>query len=383
MQLEFDEEETLLQATARDFATAELEPFLARHPEEPLPREAVHELLTMVKPFGMLSARVPEAHGGVGMSAVSLGILYEEFPPDVSLTASANDIIGLRLIHGGDEAVIGRYLPRLIEGEIMAGSSISEPDAGSDVTSITTRADRDGDEYVVNGQKVWSSHCTIADVLLAAVSLGTDDRGRAIIGRLLIDRDQSPFETRDLEMIGLKRHHLGEVVFDDCRVPAENLIGDGEDGVKSLTASWLSQRALLGLMAVHLARKAYDASVAHAKERRQFGKPIGSFQLVQSMIVDMATLIETSRYLCYRALHLLDRGVEARLESSMAKYHATEAAVKVTSLAIQVHGTYGLSTEYPLEQYFRDARMLTMPDGTTEIQKLMIGREILGISAIR
>ena len=136
-------------------------------------------------------------------------------------------------------------------------------------------------------------------------------------------------------------------------------------------------------MAVHLARKAYEASVAYAKERRQFGKPIGAFQLVQSMIVEMATLIDTSRYLCYRALDLLDRGVEARLESSMAKYYATEAAVKVTSLAIQVHGAYGLSTEYPLERYFRDARMLTMPDGTTEIQKLMIGREILGISAIR
>ena len=383
MQLEFDDEQTLLQRTARDFATNELEPFLARHPEAPLPRDSVNELLAMVKPFGMLSARVPKEMGGAGMKAVSLGILYEEFPPDVSLTASANDIIGLRLLHGGNRKVIDRYVPRLVEGDIMAGSAISEPDAGSDVTRITTRAERQGDEYVVNGTKVWSSHCTIADILLAAVSLGTDDRGRAVVGRLLVDREQSPFQTRDLELMGLKRHHLGEVVFDSCRVPAENLIGEADDGLEALTASWLSQRALLGLMAVHLATKAYDASVAYARERHQFGRPIGSFQLVQSMIVDMATLIDTSRYLCYRALHLLDQGVDARLESSMAKYHATEAAVKVTSLAIQVHGTYGLSTEYPLEQYFRDARMLTMPDGTTEIQKLMIGREILGISAIR
>ena len=257
------------------------------------------------------------------------------------------------------------------------------PEAGSDVSNISTRAERDGDEYIVNGQKVWSSHCTIADVLLTAVSLGTDERGRTIVGRLLIDRTQSSFATRDLELLGLKRHHLGEVVFQDCRVPARNLIGEGQDGLKALTASWLSQRALLGLMAVHLARKAYDASVTYAKERRQFGKPIGSFQLVQSMIVEMATLIETSRYLCYRALYALDQGQEARLESSMAKFHATETAAKVTAMAIRVHGTYGLSTEYPLEQYFRDAQMLTMPDGTNEIQKLMIGREILGINAIR
>lgn len=381
MRLEFDGEQALLQATARDFAVRELEPFLARHPDEPLPRDSVLELLRMVKPFGMLSARVPDHLGGAGMDAVSLGILYEEFPPDVSLTASANDIIGLRLLDGGSPELVDRYLPRLIEGEIMAGSSISEPDAGSDVTSITTRAEAVGDSYVVDGRKVWSSHCTIADILLAAVRLGTDDRGRAVVGRLLIDREQSRFETRDLELMGLRRHHLGEVVFDGCRVPAGNLIGEG--GLASLTASWLTQRTLLGLMAVHLARKAYDASVAYARERRQFGKPIGAFQLVQSMIVEMATLIDTSRYLCYRALDLLDRGVEARLESSMAKYYATEAAVKVTSLAIQVHGAYGLSTEYPLEQYFRDARMLTMPDGTTEIQKLMVGREILGISAIR
>ena len=383
MQLEFNENQALLQRTARDFSTNKLGPFLARHPEEPLPRDSVQELLGMVKPFGMLSARVPERFGGAAMSAVALGILYEEFPPDVSLTASANDIIGLRLLHGGADELVGRYLPRLVAGEIMAGSSISEPEAGSDVSNIRTKAERKGDNYIVNGQKVWSSHCTIADVLLTAVRLGTDERGRAIVGRLLIDRTQSSFETRDLELIGLKRHHLGEVVFHDCLVPAKNLIGEGQDGLKALTASWLSQRALIGLMAVHLARKAYDASVTHAKERRQFDKPIASFQLVQSMIVEMATLIETSRYLCYRALYALDQGKEARLESSMANYHATEAAAKVTAMAIKVHGTYGLSTEYPLEQYFRDAQMLTMPDGTNEIQKLMIGREILGISAIR
>jgi alkylation response protein AidB-like acyl-CoA dehydrogenase len=387
VRLELDDEQVLLKRTAEDFSRNELEPFLARFPEAPLPRDAVFELMRMVKPFGILSARLPRDAGGTQMPHVALGLLYEAFPAEVSLGVSSNDVLGLRLHSGGSTELKERYLPPLIEGEIMAGSCISEPDAGSDITSIGTRATSiDGDRMVVNGSKVWSSHASIADVLLVAVSGGKDKRGRSIVSRLLVDTretDPSSIITRDLEMIGLKRHHLCEVTFVDCVVPRDNLVGDEGDGVKMFTLSWLSQRAVLGLIAVHLAQEALTLCIDYVKQRRQFGRAIGTFQLIQAHVVDMATLVETARYLCYKALYLLDQGRAARLESSMAKFYATEAAVKVTNLAIQVHGAIGLSCEHRLEKLLRDARMLTVPDGTTEIQKLMVGREILGLNAIR
>lgn len=386
MRLELSDEQQMLQRAARDFCRQELEPFLAKFPDAPLDRATVMQLLQMVKPFGILSARLPAEAGGTAMSHVALGVLYEEFPPEVSMTVSANDVIALRLHSGGSQALRDRYLGRLLEGEIMAGSCISEPDAGSDLTSMATRADLVGDKYVINGAKIWSSHADTADVLIAAVSLGKDERGRSKVSRLLIDKSEVPegaIQIRDIEMIGLKRHHLGEVVFQDCPTPAGNLIGDEGDGVKMFTLSWLSQRPILGLIATHIAAEALALSIDYAKQRKQFGRPIGGFQLVQALLVDMAALVETARHLCYKALYLLDQGMPARLESSMAKYYACEAAVKVTNMAVQVHGTIGLSCEYRLEKLLRDARMLTMPDGTTEMQKLMVGRELLGLNAIR
>jgi alkylation response protein AidB-like acyl-CoA dehydrogenase len=184
-------------------------------------------------------------------------------------------------------------------------------------------------------------------------------------------------------MLGLRRHHMAEVTFDGCPVPAGHLVGEPGEGAGVYALSWLSQRPCIGLIAVHLAREALARALDHARERTQFGRPIGAFQLVQSMLVEMSTLVDTSRYLCYRALHLLDAGQPARYESSVAKAYATEAAVKVTNMAMQVHGALGLSVELGLEKMFRDARMLTIPDGTTQIQQLIAGRELLGLNAIR
>ncbi len=300
------------------------------------------------------------------------------------MDVSANDIIAMRLCMGGSEDLKRKYLPGLASGELMAGSCISEPDAGSDVTSIATRAEKVDGGYRITGQKVWSSHAAVADVLLVAASVGTDERGRSIVGRFILDPHETKgFEARDLDMMGLKRHHLGEVTLDNAFVPDDNLCGEPGDGVAALTRSWLSARCMIAIMSVHLMQRALDASIEYAKTREQFGKPIGSFQLVQKAIVEMQTLTDTSRYLAYRALKMLDDGEFPRLESSQAKYYATEAAVKVTNMAIEVHGAMGLSCELPLEKWLRDARMLWVPDGTGYIQRLMAGREILGLNAIR
>ena len=378
----FTDEDLQFRESARRFAQEKLAPFIDRLPEAALSRAVLLDLLRLVRPFGILGASVPAREGGDELTFTQLGFLYELFPPEVAMIASTSDLNAFRLVEA-DEALRRRYLPGILAGETLVASAISEPDAGSDISAIRTRAVDNGSHFVVNGQKVWSSAGDVADILVAAVSFGKDARGRSIVGRLLVDKRESTVTTRVLPMLGLRRHAMAEIFFEDCVVPKANLIGAPGDGDKALGRSWLSHRVYIGLIAVNLAQQALDRSLAHAKLRAQFGRPIGANQLIQSMLVDMSVAVETSRFLCYRALHALDRGQESRYASSIAKLQATEAAVKVTSQAIQIHGAAGLSTEVGLEKLHRDARMLTIPDGTSEIQRLIAGRELVGINAIR
>ena len=234
---------------------------------------------------------------------------------------------------------------------------------------------------MLSGTKLWTTNGSIADLVIVIASLGKDARGKNLITRFIVDREESPFESREVPAIGLQQGHLSELHFRDCRVPRANLLGEPGDAHRSLTFTWLGNRVSTGLIGVHLSQKALEASIGYARERVQFGKPIGSFQLVQQMLAEMATLTEASRLLCYKALGLLDQGIWCHKESSMAKWFATENAVRVTNLAIQVHGAFGLTREFPVEGWARDARMLTLPDGTSQIQQLIIGRELLGMRA--
>jgi alkylation response protein AidB-like acyl-CoA dehydrogenase len=198
---------------------------------------------------------------------------------------------------------------------------------------------------------------------------------------LIVEKEVSPYEARDLPKLGLRSFPTAELVFQDCRVPKENLLVAPGQGLKETLRSFESARAGMAIGSVGMAQAAIDASVRYAKERIQFGKPIGSFQLIQEMIADMVAETEAARLLAYRAHSLLDKKVRCDRETSMAKFYATEAAVRVTSMAIQIHGAYGLSEEYPVERYFRDARSFTIPDGTTQIQKMIVARRVLGLSA--
>lgn len=379
----FSEEDLLLQETVQRFSAEKLRPFVDSLPDAPIQRSDLLRLMQMVRPFGILGGRVPVEHGGEGLTLTQLGLLYEAFPAEAAMIVSPNDLNAFRILQGGSEDLCRRYVAGIIAGEIIAASAISEPNAGSDISSMTTRAVLDGDNYIVNGQKVWSSAGEVADVLIVAVSCGKDERGRSQIGRLLVDKRESKVTTRPLPMLGLKRHGMCEILFEDCVVPRGNMIGNAGDGDKALSLSWLSHRVYIGLMAVSIAQEALNRSIEYAKLRVQFGRPIGANQLIQSMLVDMSMAVETSRYLCYRALYQLDQGIQSRYASSVAKLHATEAAVKVTSDAMQIHGASGLSAEVGVEKLYRDARMLTIPDGTTEIQRLIAGRELLGFNAIR
>jgi alkylation response protein AidB-like acyl-CoA dehydrogenase len=379
----FSEEDLLLKETVRRFTAEKLRPLLDTMPDSAIGKPNLLHLLRMMKPFGILGATIPAKHGGDELTFVQLGILYETLPAEAAMIASTNALNASRILNGGSPELCQRYLPGLLSGEILAASAISEPNAGSDFSSMRTRAVPEGDHYVINGQKVWSSAGDAADVLVVAVSRGKDARGRAIIGRLLVDKREAKVTTRALPMLGLRRHGMAEVIFEDCVVPKGNMIGVPGDGEQALALSWLSHRVCIGLIALNIAQEALTKSLEYAKLRVQFGRAIGASQLIQSKLVDMSIAVETSRYLCYRALYQLDQGVQSRYASSVAKLQATETAVKVTSEAIQIHGASGLSTELGLEKLHRDARMLTIPDGTSEIQRLIAGRELLGINAIR
>lgn len=382
MDFEFNEQQKLLQWAIRDVVKRGLEPLLAEYPKDrPLPKEAVLKGMKLVQPLGFLGARLPVEAGGVNLDHVSFGILLEETPPVLSLAFMSSEATALRIYMGGSQALRERLVPPLVAGEKIGGSVTSEPGVGSDPRGVETRAVLVGNHYVVNGTKLWSTNGSIADILMAVVSMGRDEQGGNILGRLAVEKEVSPFEARDIETMGLKQGHLCEVYFTDCQVPKENLIGTPGDAHGVMTRTWHTHRVANALWGLHVAQRAFDASVAYAKQRSQFGKLIGSFQLVQNLLVEMATLIETSRLLCYKALWLLDQGVWASKETSMAKLFGAKACLKVTSMAIEVHGALGTTCELPLEQYFRDARMFTFPDGTTEINKLIVGRELLGMRA--
>jgi acyl-CoA dehydrogenase len=382
MDFEWGETERMLIDAVRRAAERAIEPVLAAHPtDRPLPKSAMLDVYKVLADLGVLGARIPESEGGTGLTHVRLGIFFEMLPPAVTMSMLGHEANVKRIHMLGTAGQKARFLPDLIAGRRIAGMAASEPNVGSDPRGIEATARLDGNHYVLNGTKLWTSNGSILDVAIIVATLGRDREGRNLITSFLVDRDESLFESHEVAMTGLEQGHLAELVLRDCRVPKTNILGEPGKAHAALTFAWLGNRANVGLVAVHLARRALDASVAYAKERRQFGKPIGSFQLVQEMLAEMATLTDSSRLLCYRALALLDRGRWCHLESSMAKAHATEAALRVTHLAIQLHGSYGLTKELPLERWARDARMLTMPDGTTQIHQLIIGRELLGVRA--
>ncbi len=382
MNFELSDTERMLAETARRVVARDVEPVLAAHPpDRALPKPVMLDLYRAVVSLGYTGARIAEAEGGSGLSHVMLGLLNESVPPVLGFSLLGHESTTKRIHMSGTDEQKARFLPDLLAGKRLAGTAASEPNVGSDPRGIETTAVPDGDHYILNGTKLWITNGPILDTALVVASLGRDASGKNLITRFIVDRDESPFESREIPTVGLQQGPLGELHFRDCRVPKANMLGEPGDAHRSLTFTWLANRPSIGLFGVHLGQKALDASIAHARQRAQFGQPIARFQLVQEMLAEMSTLVDASRLLCYRALALLDRGVWCHRESSMAKAYATEAAVRVTNLAIQLHGSYGLTREAPLEGWARDARMLTLPDGTTQIQQLIIGRELVGLRA--
>lgn len=384
MEFELDSEQRMIQESTRRMVERDIEPLLAAHDRDtPLPKEAMQKIFAVCAEQGLTCARIPEEAGGAGLSALTLGLMHEQLPPAIALAVIAHEGTGARIFLSSDQEQRARFLPDIISAKRIACTGNTEPDVGSDPRSVKTRAAEDGDVYVVNGRKMWITNASICDMINVTCSVGKDERGLSNLVRVIIERDHSPFTALEIGMLGLKQGHLSEVLFENCRVPKANALGEPGDAARILTLTWLANRPIFGLFAVHLAQKALDAAMIYARDRVQFGKSIGSFQLVQELLADITAAVTSSRLMCYYALSCIDKGERANQVSAMAKRFAVNSCQRAISLAMEVHGAMGLSREMGLEQLYRDARMLTVPDGTNQILTLIEGRELTGVAAYR
>lgn len=347
--------------------------------DSPFPKDVAHKLLRLTIPYGVGCGWIPEADGGAGLDFLTSGLLFEELSrtsPDLGGVAWVTEGAALKIQSAGLPAIKERYLPGLVSGDLIGCSATSEPEAGSNVREIKTRAKRDGKNYRLTGEKLWTSNATIAD--FALVVARTDEQQYTMF---LVDRHEHGFEAKEISKLGLNGWSMGQLVFDDVVVPEENIVGGIGGGLRETMKGFERSRCFVSTLALGIAQSALDASIAYTLQRKQFGKLIAGHQLIQGILAEMVTELEAARLLVYRALWLLSAGTRCELEAAVAKSFATEAAQRITSKAIQIHGAFGLTREFPVERYFRNARLLTIPDGTTQINQLIIGRKLTGVDA--
>ncbi len=384
MDFQLTEAQTLLQESARQMVARDIDPVLRAHdPDRPLPKAALLKIYAVLARQGLTAPRIPVEAGGSGMSMLDYGLASEQMPPVIALSLMAHECTIARIHFQIEDEQRQRFLPDLIAGRKICCTATTEPDSGSDPRAVRTSVVEDGDHLVINGRKLWISNGTVSDMMIVTCSAGKDSRGNSILRRILVEREASPYEAREVAVLGLRQGHLSEIVFEDCRVPRRNSLGESGDAARILTITWNGNRPLVGLMAVHLAQKALNAALQFAAVRHQFGGPIAGKQLIQERLADIATAITASRLMCYNALSIIDAGGRANGPSAMAKRFATTACEQAVSLAMHVHGAMGIGRETGLEQLYRDVRMLPIPDATNEILTLILGRELTGLEAFR
>jgi butyryl-CoA dehydrogenase len=372
-----------IRRTVREFAERRIAPVadeMERKGEFPM------EIIREAAALGLLGVPYPEEIGGTGLDSLAYAITVEELSRvsgSVGIIVSAHTSLGCNpMWMSGTDAQKERYLRPMASGEVIGAYGLTEPNAGSDSRGTRTRARLDGDEWVLNGSKRFITNAGVAGTyVVTAVTDREQETGR--ISAFIVEADTPGFSIgRMEEKMGLHASNTGELLFDDCRIPVENLLGPEGEGDKLFLKTLDGGRIGIASMALGLAQAAYEAASAYAKEREQFGRPIGAFQGVAFMIADMATKIDAARLMTYRAAWLKDCGRAYSTEAAMAKLYASEVARDVTNDAIQVHGGYGYVTEYRVERYLRDAKLTEIGEGTSEIQRLVIARNILGLRAM-
>jgi alkylation response protein AidB-like acyl-CoA dehydrogenase len=374
------QEQQQLRKTVRAFAEGEIAPHVMEWDE------ASHfpiEIMPQLGEMGLLGVIFPEQYGGAGLGYIEYAIAVEELSRvDGSvgiIVAAHNSLCSNHIYKFGTEAQKKKYLTPLAQGKRIGAWSLTEPEAGSDAGGTRTTARRDGDHYILNGSKTFTTNGHYADFCVA-MAVTDKSKGSHGISAFIIEKGTPGFRPGKKEnKLGLRASDTSEIIFTDCRVPAENLLGAEGEGFTGSLAILDGGRISIAALGLGMAQGALDAALSYAKQRKQFGKAISEFQAIQFKLADMATEVEASRLLVYHAAWLADqKTVRFGKESSMAKLFAGEVAVRVANECVQIHGGYGFIKDYPAEKYYRDVKLCTIGEGTSEIQRMVIARQLLG-----
>jgi alkylation response protein AidB-like acyl-CoA dehydrogenase len=378
MEFEYTQEQVQLRKTVRDFAESEIAPHVLEWDEDQIfPLEAIKK----AGQLGFLGAIFPEDLGGAGLGYIDYAIIIEELSrvdPSVGLIVAAHNSLCTNHIYlAGNDEQRRKYIPKLATGEWIGCWSLTEPEAGSDAGGTRTKAVKQGECWVLNGSKTFTTNAQYADV---CVAMGMTDRAASHhgISAFILETGVPGFHVGKKEnKLGMRASATGEVVFTDCRLPESQMLGKQGEGFVDSLRILDGGRISIAALSVGTAQGAYEAALKYSKQRKQFGRPISEFQAIQNKLADMATEIDAARLLTYRAGWMKDQNQRVTKESSMAKLFASEVAVRVANEAVQIHGGYGFIKDYPVEKFYRDVKLCTIGEGTSEIQRMVIARQLL------
>ena len=380
MDFQLTEEQQMIVESLGKYARNELEPVSKEYRDLLIPKEKMLQIQQRLLDFGVGVGVVSEELGGMGLDAVTMGLLQFEVAkvsPDIAITSLIQMTVG-KLLPLVPEHLREQYVGPVLAGEKLGSVAMSEPGAGSQITAVGCRARLDGDEYVLNGEKMWISSGDYSDFIFLLARFNDDPVGG--LGLILVDRAHG-YETTNIEKMGLNSQSTAQVFFQDVRVPASNLMVEPGQAMKTLLTMLASSRPIVALMALAIADAALEESVQYAKDRSQFGKPIAGHQLIAAKLGEMATKVQAGKLMSFRALSAIDNKERSDVHSAMAKWFGTEVACEVVAEAMQIHGGNGITKEFPIEYMYRSVRPFMVTEGTNEIQKLAIGRSLTGIDA--
>ncbi len=372
------EEQIAVQNLARDFAEGEIRPHVMHFDES---QEFPHEIFGKMAELGFLGITVPTELDGAGLGFMEYALIVEEIArvdPSIALGVAAhNGLCTGHILRFGSDELKARYIPRLATGQTMGAWGLTEPGSGSDAGGMQTVARRDGDDWIINGAKNFITHGSVGDIAVV-MAVTNREAGASGITAFVLDKTMPGFHASKKEnKLGMRCSDTSSLVFEDVRVPAGNMIGEEGEGFKQALKILDGGRISIAALSVGLAQGAFDAAIKYANERQQFKRKLAAFQAIQFKLAAMATEIEAARLLTYRAAYLRDGKKDFAVEASKAKYFASEVAVRSALEAVQIHGGYGYIKEYPVEKFYRDAKLLTIGEGTSEIQKIVISRSLL------
>jgi alkylation response protein AidB-like acyl-CoA dehydrogenase len=378
MDVRLTDDQALLRRSVREFAETEIKPYVREWDEA---QHFPPDLLPKLADLGLMGIQFPTDYGGSGMSAVDYCICLEEIArvdPSIALSLAAHNGLGAAHISMfGSEAQKRRFLEPLARGVKLAAWGLTEPGSGSDAVAMKTTAVAEGDCWVLNGSKAFITHGASGDIMVV-MAVTDKSKGNKGISAFIVERGTAGFLAGKKEdKLGMRASETTEVIFQNCRIPRGHLIGEEGQGFIQTLQVLDAGRIGIAALSVGLAQGAYEAARTYAFQRKQFGRPIGTFQSIRWKLVDNAARVEAARLLTYRAAWLKDQGRRTTLESSMAKLYASEIAVRASEDCVQIHGGYGFVKDYPAEKFFRDVKLTTIGEGTSEIQRLVIARQLL------